>query len=100
MTPADYKHRFRTLFGIPPAKDEAPICMAELPDDWSGHDKPECPVCEHVFKLVGRSTPAAGALVLELDVQQLTQLLVDDDFNRHQGWTFDEVHDYVKGERP
>lgn len=50
MSATDYNHIFRTLFGLPPAKGDKPLCGAVLPDSWDfpGYDRPPCPECQAV----------------------------------------------------
>jgi hypothetical protein len=43
MDATQYTHIFNTI--LPPSVEDAPICGATLPRDWSGRGKPECPVC-------------------------------------------------------
>lgn len=47
--PADYDHIFRTMFGMPPSKNDNPLCGANLPDswDWAG-PRPTCPTCQRL----------------------------------------------------
>lgn len=50
MDPDEYTHMFRTAFGIPPSKDDLPICGAELSDayDFPNTDRPGCIHCQRV----------------------------------------------------
>lgn len=47
MNADDYVHIFRTAFGLPPSKDDKPICGATLTDryDFPGRPRPMCPQC-------------------------------------------------------
>ena len=46
--PTDYSHFFRTFMGLPPSKDDKPLCGADLPDSWDFAvlNRPPCPDCE------------------------------------------------------
>lgn len=49
MSATDYNHLFRTFLGLPPEKDDKPVCGADLPDTWDFKGpRPHCPECERI----------------------------------------------------
>lgn len=54
MDPNEYTHMFRTMFGIPPSKDDEPVCGAVLSDayDFPNTQRPGCPACARIARRV------------------------------------------------
>jgi hypothetical protein len=48
MSAENYNHIFKTFLGLPPEKDDKPLCGADLPDSWDFPDtpRPPCPTCQ------------------------------------------------------
>jgi hypothetical protein len=45
MATNNQSHLFLTFLGLPPDKEEAPICGAILPADWSARGASLCSAC-------------------------------------------------------
>jgi len=50
--PDDVLHAFRTPFGIPPSKEDRPVCGATLTDayDFQGIPRDHCRACEDALR--------------------------------------------------